>query len=62
MNILLKKAMHIRRSKYTTEQNLEPMKNVLEVLQEILVAFEEAAKRAKFDGGMKKFKLVDVHG
>jgi hypothetical protein len=38
------------------------MKDALEVLQEILVAFEEAAKRAKFDGGMKKFKLVDVHG
>ena len=45
VNILIKKAKHIRRYKYTTEQN-----PVLEGLQESLVAYEEAAKRANLDG------------
>jgi hypothetical protein len=49
VNILIKKAKHIRRYKYT-EQNLEPIEGALEGLQESLVAYEEAAKRAKLDG------------
>jgi hypothetical protein len=49
-NILTKKAKHIRRYNYTTEQNLEPIKSALEGLQESLVAYEEAAKRANLDG------------
>jgi hypothetical protein len=41
VNILIKKAKHIRRYNYTTEQNLEPIEGAL----------EEAAKRANnFDG------------
>jgi hypothetical protein len=35
--------------KYTTEQNLEPIEDVLEWLQESLVAYEETAKRANLD-------------
>jgi hypothetical protein len=50
VNILIKKAKHIRRYKYTTEQNLEPIENALEGLQESFVAYEEAAKRANHDG------------
>jgi hypothetical protein len=50
VNILIKKAKHIRRYKYTTEQNLEPIKSALEGLQESLVAYEEVAKRANLDG------------
>jgi hypothetical protein len=44
------KAKHIRKYKYTTEQNLEPFEGGLEGLQESLVAYEEAAKRANLDG------------
>jgi AAA+ ATPase superfamily predicted ATPase len=44
VNILIKKAKHIRRYNYTTEQNLEPIEGALEELQESLVAYEEAAK------------------
>jgi hypothetical protein len=50
VNILIKKAKHIRRYKYTTEQNLKPTEGALEGLQESLVAYEEAAKRANLDG------------
>jgi hypothetical protein len=50
VNILIKKAKHIRRYKYTTEQNLKPVEGALEGLQESLVAYEEAAKRANLDG------------
>jgi hypothetical protein len=50
MNILIKKAKHIRRYKYTTKQNLDPIEGALEGLQESLVAYEEAAKRANLDG------------
>jgi hypothetical protein len=50
LNILIKKAKHIRRYKYTTEQNLEPIESALEGLQESFVAYEEAAKRANHDG------------
>jgi hypothetical protein len=46
VNILIKKAKHIRRYNYTTEQNLEPIEGALEELQESSVAYEEAAKRA----------------
>jgi hypothetical protein len=46
VNILIKKAKQIRMYNYTTEQNLEPIEGVLEGLQESLVAYEEAAKRA----------------
>jgi hypothetical protein len=46
VNILIKKAKHIRRYNYTTEQNLEPIEGALEGFQEPLVAYEEAAKRA----------------
>jgi hypothetical protein len=49
VKILIKKAKHIRRYKYTT-QNLEPIEGALEGLQESLVAYEEAAKRANLDG------------
>jgi hypothetical protein len=35
---------------YTTEQNLKPIEDALEVLQETLFADEEAAKGAKLDG------------
>jgi hypothetical protein len=49
-NIIIKKAKHIRRYKYTTEQNLEPIEDAPEGLQESLVAYEEAAKRANLDG------------
>jgi hypothetical protein len=45
VNILIKKAKHIRMYNYTTEQNLEPIEGALEGLQESLVAYEEAAKR-----------------
>jgi hypothetical protein len=47
VNILIKKAKHIRRYNYTTKQNLEPIKRALEGPQESLVAYEEAAKSAK---------------
>jgi hypothetical protein len=50
VNILIKKAKHIRRYKYTTEQNLKPIEGKLEELQESLVAYEEAAKRSNIDG------------
>jgi hypothetical protein len=50
MNILIKKAKHIRRYKYTTEQNLECIEDALEGLQDSLVSYEEAAKRANLDG------------
>jgi hypothetical protein len=46
VNILIKKAKHIRRYNYTTEQTLDPIKDALEGLEESLVAYEEAAKRA----------------
>jgi hypothetical protein len=52
VNILIKKSKHIRRYKYTTEQNLEPIEGALEGLQESLVAYKEATKRANLDGGM----------
>jgi hypothetical protein len=45
------KAKHIRRYNYTTEQNLEPIEGALEELQESLVAYEEAAKRANNPDG-----------
>jgi hypothetical protein len=50
VNILIKKAKHIMRYNYTTEQNLKPVEDVLEGLQETLVAYEEAAKGANLDG------------
>jgi AAA+ ATPase superfamily predicted ATPase len=50
VNILIKKAKHIRRYKYTTEQNLEPIEDALKGRQESLVAYEEAAKTANLDG------------
>jgi hypothetical protein len=50
VNILIKKAKNISRYKYTTEQNPNPIEGVLEGLQESLVAYEEAAKRANLDG------------
>jgi hypothetical protein len=45
VNILIKKAKHIRRYNYTIEQNLEPIERALEGLHKSLVAHEEAAKR-----------------
>jgi hypothetical protein len=51
VNILIKKAKHTRMYKYTTEQNLEPIEGALEGLQESLVAYEEAAKRADNPNG-----------
>jgi hypothetical protein len=36
---------------YTTEKNLEPIEGALEELQESLVAYEEAAKRANNPDG-----------
>jgi hypothetical protein len=51
VNILIKKAKHIRRYNYTTEQNLESIEGALEGLQESLVAYEEAAKRANNPDG-----------
>jgi hypothetical protein len=51
VNILIKKAKQIRRYNYTTEQNLEPIKGVLERLQESLVAYEKDAKRANNSDG-----------
>jgi hypothetical protein len=51
VNILIKKAKHIRRYNYTAEQNLEPIKGALEGLQKSLVAYEEAAKRANNPDG-----------
>jgi hypothetical protein len=51
VNILIKKAKHIRKYKYTTEQNLEHIEDALEGLQESLFAYElEAAKSANLDG------------
>jgi hypothetical protein len=50
VNLLIEKARHIRRYKYTTEQNLEPIEDSLEGLQQSLVAYKEAAKRANLDG------------
>jgi hypothetical protein len=50
VNILITKAKHIRRYKYTTEQNLDLIEDALEGLQESLVAYKEAAKRANLDG------------
>jgi hypothetical protein len=50
VNILIKKAKHIRRYKYTTKQNLETIEHALEGPQESLVAYEEAAKRTTLDG------------
>jgi hypothetical protein len=51
VNILIKKAKHIRRYNYTTEQNLEPIEGALEGLQESLVAYEDTAKRASNPDG-----------
>jgi hypothetical protein len=51
VNILIKKAKHIRPYNYTTEQNLEPIEGALEGLQESLMAYEEAAKRANSPDG-----------
>jgi hypothetical protein len=53
VNILNKKAKHIRRYNYTTELNLEPIEGALEGLQESLVAYEEAAKRANNPDGSR---------
>jgi hypothetical protein len=39
VNILIKKAKHIRRYNYTIEQNLEPIESALEGLQESLVSY-----------------------
>jgi hypothetical protein len=50
VNILIKKAKNISRYKYTTEQNPNLIEGALEGLQESLVAYEEAAKRANLDG------------
>jgi hypothetical protein len=50
VNILIKKAKNKRRYKYTTKQNLEPIEDALEGLQESLVAYEGAAKRTTLDG------------
>jgi hypothetical protein len=44
VSILIKKAKHMR-YKYSTEQNLEPIEDALEGLQEYLVAYEEATKK-----------------
>ena len=46
MHILLKKAAFMRRYKFVAEQNLQPMEDALDVFQDTLVAFEEAAKKA----------------
>jgi DNA-directed RNA polymerase subunit K/omega len=43
VNILIKRAKHIRRYKYTIEQNLKPIEDALEGVRESLVAYEEAA-------------------
>jgi hypothetical protein len=51
VNILIKKAKHIRRYNYTTKQNLEPIEGALEGFRESLVAYEEAAKRANNPDG-----------
>jgi hypothetical protein len=51
VNILIKKAKHIRRYNYTTKQNLEPIEGALEGLQVSLVAYEEATKRANNPDG-----------
>jgi hypothetical protein len=50
VNILIKKAKHIRRFKYMTEQNFKPIEDALEGLQESLVAYDESTKRANIDG------------
>jgi hypothetical protein len=42
VSILMKKAKHIRTYKYMTEQNLEPIEDTLEWLQETLVSYREA--------------------
>ena len=46
--MLHKRATYVRRYKLVAEQNIEPMEDALEVFQDTLLAFEEAAKRAKF--------------
>jgi hypothetical protein len=51
VNILIKKAKHIMRYNCTTEQNLEPIEGALEGLQESLVVYEVAAKRANNPDG-----------
>jgi hypothetical protein len=50
VNIVIKNTKHIRRYKYTTKQNLEPIKGALKGLQESLLTYKEAAKRANLDG------------
>jgi hypothetical protein len=52
VNILIKKAKHIMRYNYTTKQNLELIEGALEGLQESLVAYEEATKRANNPDGV----------
>jgi hypothetical protein len=52
VNILIKKAKHIMRYNYTTKQNLELIEGALEGLQESLVAYEEATKRANKPDGV----------
>jgi DNA-directed RNA polymerase subunit K/omega len=51
VNILIKKAKHIRRYNYTTEQNLKPIEGALERFQESLVSYKEVAKRANNPDG-----------
>jgi hypothetical protein len=46
VNILIKKAKHIRRYKYTTEQNLEPIEGALEGLQESLLLTKRLQKES----------------
>jgi hypothetical protein len=47
VNILIKKAKHIRWYNYTTEQNLEPIEGALEGLQESLVAYGRGCKKSQ---------------
>jgi hypothetical protein len=50
VNILINKSKHMRRYKYTSEQNLEPIEDALEGLQQSLVSYEEVAKSVNLDG------------
>jgi hypothetical protein len=47
VNILIKKAKHIRRYIYTTQQNLEPIEGVLKGASTILGCLRRGCKRSQ---------------
>ena len=68
VSMLHQKATYMRRHKLVAEQNIKPMEDALEVVQDTLHALEEAAKQAcwcpRSDSQVQDtlHAFVDVHG